>query len=224
VDLRIEGTVAQSVHLTMGAGEWLWASNGSIIAHAAGVRWSLKVPSGFAGALKRSLAGAGMSLTRIESTAAGQFVTLGANAPGHIAEWNLTADGPVVTTRGAFLAAWGPNINITVSVARRAGAALFGGVGLVLQRVEGDGTVLVHGRGDFRRVQLADRDQLRVSTGNIAAFSADTDYDIESVGSVRKALFGKEGLFMTRLTGPGTVLLQTLKRPSASSSNPSVPA
>jgi uncharacterized protein (AIM24 family) len=32
------------------------------------------------------------------------------------------------------------------------------------------------------------------------------------VGGVRKALFSGEGLFMTRLTGPGRVLLQTLKR------------
>ncbi|MFQ5741050.1 MAG: AIM24 family protein [Acidobacteriota bacterium] len=50
-----------------------------------------------------------------------------------------------------------------------------------------------------------------MSTGNLAAFSAAVDYNIETVGSLRKTFFSKEGLFMTRLTGPGTVLLQTLK-------------
>lgn len=38
------------------------------------------------------------------------------------------------------------------------------------------------------------------------------DYNIEFVGGLKKSLFGGEGLFMTELTGPGKVLLQTLKR------------
>jgi uncharacterized protein (AIM24 family) len=138
-------------------------------------------------------------------------VTLGANAPGHIEAWDLDANGPVLTTRGAFLAAWGGGVEITVVIARRAGAALFGGAGLVLQRIEGRGTVLVHGRGDSNKVQLAEGEELRVSTGHLAAFSEAVDYNIESVGSLRKTFFSKEGMFMTRLRGPGTVLLQTLK-------------
>ncbi|MEE9269447.1 MAG: AIM24 family protein [Candidatus Krumholzibacteria bacterium] len=211
MDFTIDGTVAQSARLALAKGETVWASKGSIIAYATGLKWDVKVPGGLAGALKRALSGEGIALTYIEATAGGQFVTLGANAPGHIEEWDLDASGPVLTTRGAFLAAWGAGINITVAIARRPGAALFGGAGLVLQRIEGSGTVLVHGRGDFRKAELADGEELRVSTGNVAAFSAVVDYNIETVGSLRKTFFSKEGLFMTRLTGPGTVLLQTLK-------------
>ena len=217
----IDGTVAQSASLTLGKHETAWASKGSIIAYASGVRWDVKIPGGLGGAVKRSLSGEGITLTHIEATADGQFVTLGANAPGHIHEWDLETRGAVLTTRGAFLAAWGAGLNITVAIARRAGAALFGGAGLVMQRIEGRGTVLVHGRGDFRKADLAAGEELHVSTGNLAAFSGTIDYNIESVGSLRKMFFSKEGLFMTRLTGPGTVLLQTLKprrasRPSAS--------
>ncbi len=211
MDFTIDGTVAQSARLALAKGETVWASKGSIIAYATGLKWDVKVPGGLRGALKRSLSGEGIALTYIEATAGGQFVTLGANAPGHIEEWDLDTSGPVLTTRGAFLAAWGAGINITVAIARRPGAALFGGAGLVLQRIEGSGTVLVHGRGDFRKAELVDAEELRVSTGNLAAFSAAVDYNIETVGSLRKTFFSKEGLFMTRLTGPGTVLLQTLK-------------
>ena len=211
MNFTIEGTVAQSARLALAEGETVWASKGAIIAYAAGLTWDVRVPGGLAGAVKRSLSGEGITLTYIEATAAGQFVTLGANAPGHIETWNLDTDGPVLTTRGAFLAAWGTALNITVTIARRPGAALFGGAGLVLQRIEGSGTVLVHGRGDFRKAELKDGERLSVSTGNLAAFSDTVDYNIETVGSLRKAFFSKEGLFMTRLTGPGTVLLQTLK-------------
>ena len=221
MDFSIDGTVAQSARLTLGEGEAVWASKGSIIAYAAGLKWNLKVPGGLAGAFKRSLSGEGISLTYIEATAGGQFVTLGANAPGHIEKWDLNTSGPVLTTRGAFLAAWGSGINITVTIARRPGAALFGGAGLVLQRIEGRGTVLLHGRGDFAKAELAEGEQLRVSTGNLAALSVAVDYDVEAVGSLRKSLFSKEGLFMTRLTGPGTVLLQTLKPAKAGGSQAS---
>jgi uncharacterized protein (TIGR00266 family) len=214
MNFTIEGTVGQSARLTLAAGESAWASKGSIIALAGGLKWNVRIPGGLGSALKRSLSGEGLSLTYIEAHAAGD-VMLGANAVGHIEAWDLDANGPVLTTRGAFLAAWGKRIDISVSMARSAGAAMFGGAGLVLQRIDGSGTVLIHGRGDFRRAQLDAGDEIRVSTGNLAAFSEAVDYDIESVGSLRKAFFSKEGLFMTRMKGPGTVLLQTLKAEGA---------
>jgi uncharacterized protein (AIM24 family) len=211
VEFSIDGTVAQTARLAFGANEVAWASKGAIISYTAGLRWNLRMPGGLAGGLKRALSGEGLSLTYLESVAAGQSVILGANSPGHVHEWSLDEDGPVLTTRGAFLAAWGDRIDISVSVARRPGAALFGGAGLVLQRITGSGTVLVHGHGDFRALRLGPNEECRVSTGNLAAFSSRVDYDIEAVGSLRKTFFGKEGLFMTRLRGPGFVLLQTLK-------------
>lgn len=211
MDVRIAGTVAQTAEFAMSRGDALWASKGSIVSHTPGVVWNLRMPGGVAAGLKRALSGEGLSLVYAEAASHAQALTLGANAPGHIAEWDLEAGGPVFTTRGAFLAAWGPRVMVSASVARRPGAALFGGAGLVLQRVEGRGRVLVHGRGDFRRMDLGAGDALIVSTGNLAAFSSQVDYDIRGVGSLRKTLFGKEGLFMTRLTGPGTVLLQALK-------------
>lgn len=211
MQFEIDGTVAQSAKLVFEKSETAWASKGSIISYASGIEWDVKVPGGLGGAIKRSLSGEGITLTFIRATATGQYAMLGANAPGHIEVWDLARRGPLFTTRGAFLAAWGERTEISVSIARRAGAALFGGAGLVLQRIEGSGTCLVHGKGDFRAVTLGDGEQLKVSTGNLAAFSDSVDYAVETVGSLRKTFFSREGFFMTRLTGPGTVLLQTLK-------------
>jgi uncharacterized protein (AIM24 family) len=58
-----------------------------------------------------------------------------------------------------------------------------------------------------------------VSTGNLAAFADQVDYDIQGVGGCIKFLFGGEGLFLTRLKGPGRVLLQSLKRQARQSTN-----
>lgn len=223
MDFTIDGTVAQSARLVLAEGETMWASKGSIVAYATGLKWDVKVPGRVAGAVKRLLAGEGVALAYIQATATDQFVILGANAVGHLVEWDLNAHGPVFTTRGAFLAAWGEEIKITAAVARRPGAAMFGGSGLILQRIEGSGTVLVHGSGDFRRTELDAEEELRVSTGHLAAFSDGIDYSIETVGSLRKTFFSKEGLFMTRLTGPGTVLLQSMKVTRGARANLAMP-
>ena len=69
-----------------------------------------------------------------------------------------------------------------------------------------------HTEGGLVSALSAQHERLIVSTGNLAAFADNVDYDIQTVGSVRQAFFGGEGIFMTRLTGPGTVLLQSLKR------------
>ena len=212
----IHGEIAQTVRLDLEPGQTAWASNGSLMAYSSGVRWRLRVPGGLGGAVRRSVAGEGASLTYLETDAPDQHVLLAASAPGHITTWDL-ADGPVVTTRGSFLAAWGETIDINVTVARRAGAAFFGGAGLFLQRIEGRGLVLIHGSGDFSERTLAAGEHLLVSTGHLAAFADTVDYDIQGVGGCRNMLFSGEGLFMTRLTGPGRVLLQTLKRTSSSS-------
>ena len=103
-------------------------------------------------------------------------------------------------------------MSIDVTAARRAGAALFGGAGLLLQKVSGVGTALVHGAGDFLDRRLEPGETIIVSTGSLAAFGEGVDYNIQGVAGCRRILFGGEGIFMTRLTGPGRVLLQTMKR------------
>lgn len=210
MQFHISGEIAQYVRLELEVGESIWASNGALMAYSDGVEWDLRIPGGVGGALKRSLSGEGVTLTYIQTQQSNQYALLVSKEPGHITTWDLS-DGPVLTTRGSFLAAWG-DIDISVTVARRAGAALFGGAGLFLQRVTGSGTVLIHGSGDFDERWLDAGEQMMVSTGNLAAFSDKVDYAIHGVGGIGKVLFSGEGLFMTRLSGPGRVLLQSLKR------------
>src|SRR5690606_37420278 len=107
--------------------------------------------------------GEGVALAHLQVDRAGATASLASNQPGRIFIWDL-ADGPVITTRGSFLGAWG-DVDISVTVARRAGAALFGGAGLFLQRISGTGTVLVHGSGDLNDRRLAHGESLTVSTG-----------------------------------------------------------
>ena len=57
---------------------------------------------------------------------------------------------------------------------------------------------------------LAPGEELRVDTGCLVAFSPTVDYDIQFIGGFKNALFGGEGLFLAKMTGPGCVYLQSL--------------
>lgn len=203
----IDGTIAQSVHVELQPGHGVWAHKGSILSYDSGIDWQLRVPGE---AISRMLSGEGIAMTWITANRPNGRVSLPANQTGRIAVWDL-AWGPVTCTSGSFLAAVG-DVQIDVTVARRFGAALFGGAGFLLQKVSGRGVVFIHGAGDFVERDLGPGETLRVSTGNLAAFASHMGYDIVGVGGCLKVLFGAEGLFMTQMTGPGRVLLQTMKR------------
>jgi uncharacterized protein (AIM24 family) len=209
VSATVEGTTAQSVRLRLRRGQGVWVSRGGLMAYSQGVDWRLRIPGDAGKALGRMLAGEGLALVYVTAPEDGAEVMLCANKPGKLATWDLRR-GPIVCTRGSFVAAVG-EVDIEVTVARSVGAAFFGGAGLFLQRLSGTGLVFLHGSGDFIERKLAPGEKFLVSTGHLAVFSASVGYDIRGVGGCRKVLFGGEGLFMTELTGPGWVLLQSVK-------------
>lgn len=208
--ISIDGVIAQSASLELDRGQTLWASKGSLLGYSPGIDWSLKIPGGAGKAVSRMLSGEGISLTYVESQQDRSSVVLGANQPGQLVTWDLSR-GPIVCSSGAFVGALG-DVDIDVKVARKAGAAFFGGGGLFMQRLSGDGIAIIHGAGDFIERRLAPGEKLLVSTGNLAVFSGDVDYDIRRTGGCLKSIFGSEGFFMTEMTGPGWVMLQSLKK------------
>ena len=209
MEYRIEGVLAQMAHLEFAQGETCWAHTGSILVMDPDLEWNIKVP-GDAGAIgKRILSG--LSMIHFEAKRNGQKATLSTHHPGKIITWDLAQQGPVVATRGSFVAAWGGDVHIDVMTPARARAAFFGGAGLFLQRVSGQGTALLHGAGDFIDLTLGQGEQILASTGNISAFAQSVDYDVQGVGGFKKAVMGGEGGFMAKLTGPGRVLLQSMR-------------
>lgn len=87
-------------------------------------------------------------------------------------------------------------------------AGFFGGQGFILQRLEGQGDVLLKGGGTIVHKELRDNETLRVTSGSIVAFESSIAYDVQMMKGIQNVMFGGEGLFVTTLTGPGQVWLQ----------------
>ncbi|MGD9581266.1 MAG: TIGR00266 family protein [Vampirovibrionia bacterium] len=209
MNYEISGVISQSVKVDLEPGEYCWIAPGGMIYYTGYVDWSVKIPGGLKGAVNRMMSGENFKMTQVRAENYTGSVTFNSSQPGKIYPWNLE-NGPIITTRGSFIGAAG-DIEISVSIAKKAGAAIFGGAGLILQTISGEGIVFIHGCGDFIEKDLKAAESVYISSGNLAAFSKSADYDIKCVGNINKTLFGGEGLFMTKITGPGKVLLQSIK-------------
>jgi uncharacterized protein (AIM24 family) len=96
-----------------------------------------------------------------------------------------------------------------IAFQKKLGAGLFGGEGFVLEKLEGAGLAFLHAGGHVVRKELCG-ETLRVDTGSVVAFSAGIEFDIQRTGGLKSMIFGGEGMFLTTLSGTGTVLLQSL--------------
>jgi uncharacterized protein (AIM24 family) len=114
-----------------------------------------------------------------------------------------------VCQKDAFLCA-ARGVSLGIAFQRKLSVGFFGGEGFIMQKLEGDGLAFVHAGGTVVKRELAAGELLRVDTGCVVAYTTGVNFDIEFVGKIKTALFGGEGLFFARLSGPGTIWLQSL--------------
>lgn len=221
VDYEIHGNEMQLVEVELDPGEIVIAEAGGMNYMEDGIQFETKMgdgsePSGggFMGMLKnigkRVLTGESIFMTHFTNKGVGKKkVAFAAPYPGKIIPLKLSDyGGEILCEKDAFLcAAFGTNVGIAFQ--KRFGAGLFGGEGFILQRLRGDGLAFVHAGGTIVKKELRG-ETLRVDTGCLVAFTSGVSYDIQRAGNLKSMFFGGEGLFLTTLSGHGTVWLQSL--------------
>ena len=161
------------------------------------------------GAIKRKLMGESLFFTYFRAANTGGEVGFAGSYPGKIQVFDLAPGQTMMVQRDGFLFAQG-SVSLDIAMVRRLGAGLLGGEGFILQKLTGPGSVFVHAGGDHVDFMLAPGEVLQVQTGHLVAFEPTVNYDVQLVGSIRTAIFGGEGLFLTTLTGPGRAILQSM--------------
>ena len=74
----------------------------------------------------------------------------------------------------------------------------------------GNGVVFLEIDGSVCEYTLAAGQSMLIDTGYLAAMEATCSIDIETVKGIGNVLMGGEGLFNTKVTGPGKIWLQTM--------------
>ena len=211
IDYKIIGDDLQAIEIELDPQEAVRAEVGAMLFMEDGIQMQTNTSGGIFQGLKRIVAGENFFITSFLNTGAGkQHVTFAAPFPGKIIPLNLRDfGGNFLCQRDGFLCA-AQGIEINVEFTKRIGAGLFGGEGFILQRLSGDGLAFVHAGGTIIEKNLRANESLRVDTGCLVAFEPTVDYDIQFIGGFKNVLFGGEGMFFARLTGPGKVFLQSL--------------
>jgi uncharacterized protein (AIM24 family) len=211
---EIVGDNLEMLKIKVGGSYQLFAEAGKMIYTRGSVRMESRIPEkekggGFLGKVmgagKRLLAGESIFFTHYEGEGEVGFA---GDFPGRILAIGLE-NNTILAQRDAFIAAVG-NIDISVALQKRIGGALFGGEGFILEKIAGDGVVFIHAGGDLFDFGLDSGETMSVDTGSVVAWDEGVTYDVQTVGSIRSALFGGEGVFLTSLTGPGHVIILTM--------------
>ena len=208
MDAKIREGQAPALIVSLEPGEEISSEAGAMMFISGDVSMEVEMPGGLMGGLKRAvLSGESMFLAKYRARGV-SAVGLTGPYPGSIRQHEL--DGEIICEKHAYLAHHG-DVSIESAFAKKMGMGLLGGgEGLFLQRLKGKGTVWLHGGGDFLDFDLVEGQTLVVDTGCMVMIEPTVRYDVKMQSSVKKSLFGGEGLFLVHLTGPGHVTLQTL--------------
>jgi uncharacterized protein (TIGR00266 family) len=221
VDYEIKGAEMQFVEVELDPGEAAVGEAGSMFFMDTGITMDTVFGdgSGGGGGLFGKLLGAGKRLITGESlfttvyTNGGsgkQRVAFGAPYPGKILPMDLSKlGGTLICQKDAFLCA-ARGVSLGIALQKKISTGFFGGEGFIMQKLEGTGLAFVHAGGTVVRRELQPGQSLLVDTGCVVAYTPDVNFEIQYVGKIKTALFGGEGLFFAKLTGPGTIWLQSL--------------
>ena len=210
----IEGHNLQIARVHLSPSQEIYAEAGKMIYKSANVDWATRmtgqsIGDKIIGAIKRKLMGESLFFTYFRANAGEGEVGFAGHYPGKIQVFELAVGQTMMVQRDGFLFAQS-TVTLDIAMVRRLGAGLLGGEGFILQKLTGPGAVFVHAGGDHVDFNLAPGEMLQVQSGHLVAFEPTVNYDIQMVGSIRTAIFGGEGLFLTTLTGPGRVILQSM--------------
>lgn len=205
---EVWGDMMPAVTIGLEAGESIYTQSGGMSWMTDQMEMTTNMQGGLGKGIGRMFGGESLFMATYTAKAPNQQITLASSVPGEIKLFEIKPGYDIIAQKGAFLCAT-PGVELKAFVTNVKGG-LFGGEGFILQRYTGQGLVFCELDGAVREISLAAGEKLVIDTGNVAAWEATVTYNSQMVKGFKNVLFGGEGLFLTTLTGPGKVWLQTM--------------
>ena len=206
---EIIGETVPAVEVTLNKGEAMYTQRGGMAWQTDGIRMNTNAKGGVMKSLGRMFAGESIFMSIYTAEKDESKIAFATTVPGAILPINLSERPQgFIIQKGAFLAAE-PNVELSIKLTKRFSAGLFGGEGFILQQAAGNGMLFLEVDGDAIVRDLQPGEVLKVDTGNVVGFEPSVSYEIETVKGLGNIFLGGEGLFLTRLVGPGRVIIQS---------------
>ncbi len=221
VEFIIHGDDMQFVEMLLDPGEVAIGEAGAMMYMEQGIQMETKMSDGgenskgvfgkVMGAAKRSMAGEKMFMTFYTNNGHGKLnVAFAAPYPGEIIPIDLNQLGGMIYCQKEGYLCGTSGVNISLGFTKRIGAGMFGGEGYILQKLSGTGLAFIHAGGSVIEKDLSAGQTLYVDTGSVVGFQGSVTFDVKMVQGVANMMFGGEDLFLSTLTGPGKVWIQSM--------------
>lgn len=182
------------------------AEAGAMVSMSANVELHSELKGGVFGALKRAVGGESAFVSTFTAHGGAGEVTLAPGAPGDIAGIELKNQNFMVQA-SSYLAG---DTSLQVETKFGGAKSFFGGEGLFVLQVSGQGLLLVSSFGAIHRRSLQPGERYVVDTGHLVAWEGHMQYNLRKAarsGFFRSMMSG-EGL-VAEFGGPGEILIQT---------------
>lgn len=136
------------------------------------------------------------------------MLAMASSFPGEIREFDVS-NGNIIAQKRAFLACE-TTVDMSIFFQKKIGAGFFGGEGFIMQKFSGKGKVLLEFDGSIFEYNLAAGESMMIDSGNLAMMDATCSIDVEMVKGAKNIFLGGEGLFNTKVTGPGRIWIQSM--------------
>ena len=209
MEYRIIGQTVPVVEMKLKRGETVYTQSGGMAYETEGITMSTNARGGVMQSLGRMFTGESIFMANYTAERDDVTIGFGSTVPGSVMAIDINQHpNGIVFQKGSFLCAEN-SIETKVEFTKKISAGLFGGEGLILQKATGNGNLFLEIDGDIIEKELQPGEVLKVSSGNVVAFDSSVSYEIETVKGLKNILLGGEGIFLTRLTGPGKIILQS---------------
>lgn len=208
MEYKIIGTIMPLVEFTLNRGEAIQSQTGAMKYMSDEIKMSTNMTGGLGGFIKRSLMGESGFLNFFECEKDNSKIAFGHTFPGKILPMEIGTKS-IICQKRSYLCSTG-NIALDIAFQKKLGTGFFGGEGFIMQRISGNGMAFIELDGEFVEINLSSNEKIKVETGAVGMFEETVNMNIEMIKGVSNMLFGGEGLFLTTLTGPGKVWIQTM--------------
>ncbi len=206
---KIIGQTVPVVEISLNRGETVYTQTGGMSYQTDGIVMKTNARGGLMKGIGRMFSGESLFMANYTSERDGATVAFGTTVPGNIMPVDLSQmPNGITVQKGSFLCAE-DSVETSVTFSKKFSAGLLGGEGFILQKAQGKGMLFLEVDGDPIEKELMPGEVLKVDTGNVVAFEQSISYEVEMVKGIGNIFLGGEGLFLTRLVGPGKVILQS---------------
>lgn len=191
------------------ANQTLCTERGSMSWMSPNMQMQTNTGGGVKKALGRIFAGESIFMNEYTAIGGSGMIAFASSFPGSIIPYEVTEGNGIIVQKRGFLA-MEKGLDLSVYFQKKLGRGFFGGEGFIMQKISGNGLVFLEIDGYCKEYTLGVGDSIILDTGYLAAMSETCSMDIETVKGVKNVFFGGEGLFNTKITGPGKVYVQSM--------------